>query len=77
MLLQNMLLLPAALLAQQAVAQSAVDPTATYYAPGIPTDSPVPGNYTDYLRPRIHYSPPRYFMNGLSRESLKFRFKGD
>lgn len=61
----------AALLAPQALAQ-AVDPTSTYFAPGIPTDTPVPGNYTDYLRPRVHYSPPRYFMNdpnGMHRDA--------
>lgn len=53
----------AALLLQQAWAQAA-NPTSSYYAPGVPTDVPVPGNYTDYLRPRAHFSPPRYFMNG-------------
>ncbi|CAK3847291.1 glycoside hydrolase family 32 [Lecanosticta acicola] len=56
-------LIPAvALLAQHVLAQAA-NPTSSYYGPGIPTDIPVPGNYTDYLRPRVHYSPPRYFMN--------------
>lgn len=63
-------LIPAvALLAQQAVAQAA-NPTSSYYAPGIPTDVPVAGNYTDYLRPRVHYSPPRYFMNGVDKTPL-------
>lgn len=64
MLLKNLLLLPAAVLLQQVAAQSSVNATSTYYAPGIPTDAPVPGDYTDYLRPRVHFSPPRYFMNG-------------
>lgn len=65
MLLQNLLVLPAALLVQQAVAQATyVNATSTYYAPGIPTDAPVPGDYTDYLRPKVHFSPPRMFMNG-------------
>ncbi|EME39733.1 glycoside hydrolase like protein [Dothistroma septosporum NZE10] len=59
----NNVLSVAALLAGYASAQSSVNPTSTYYAPGIPTDAPVPGNYTGYLRPRVHYSPPRYFMN--------------
>lgn len=66
MLLQGLLLLPAAVLVQQAVAQAIVNATSIYYAPGIPRDTPVEGDYTDFLRPRLHFSPPRYFMNGRS-----------
>ncbi|KAF2717251.1 glycoside hydrolase family 32 protein [Polychaeton citri CBS 116435] len=39
------------------------DPTVSYYAPGIPIETPLPGNYGNYLRPQVHYSPSRYFMN--------------
>ncbi|GIZ49387.1 hypothetical protein CKM354_001241700 [Cercospora kikuchii] len=66
----------AAVFARQAAAQAAgtsntatglpdvfPNATATYFAPGVPTDAPVPGNYTSYLRPRVHFTPPRYFMN--------------
>lgn len=70
---ENMLLnsvLPiAALLVQQVWAQAA-DHTSSYYAAGVPTDTPVSGNYTDYLRPRVHFSPPRYFMNGESASEI-------
>ncbi|KAI5358847.1 putative glycoside hydrolase, family 32, glycosyl hydrolase family 32 [Septoria linicola] len=75
MLFKN-LIPAAAVFAEQAAAQAAgtsntatglpevfPNATATYYAPGVPTDAPVPGNYTDFLRPRVHFSPPRYFMN--------------
>jgi beta-fructofuranosidase len=66
MLLTSLLLPVAAVLVQRTVAQSSsrTNATSTYYAPGIPTDVPVEGDYTDYLRPRVHFSPPRYFMNG-------------
>jgi sucrose-6-phosphate hydrolase SacC (GH32 family) len=29
----------------------------------MPTGTPVPGYYNGYLRPQIHFSPPKYFMN--------------
>ena len=38
-------------------------PTSTYFQEGVPTGTPVPGNYTGALRPRIHFSPPSGFMN--------------
>ncbi|KAL8905536.1 MAG: hypothetical protein Q9171_006632 [Xanthocarpia ochracea] len=31
--------------------------------PSVPTGRPIPGDYTGALRPQIHYSPPRGFMN--------------
>lgn len=30
---------------------------------GVPTNTPVPGDYTGALRPQIHFSPPADFMN--------------
>jgi len=48
----------AALLLSSASAQ-----TSTYFAPGVPTDAPIPGNYTGAYRPRVHFSPPQDFMN--------------
>ena len=30
---------------------------------GVPTNAPIPGDYTGALRPQIHFSPPRNFMN--------------
>lgn len=38
----------------------------------VPTDAPLPGDYTGALRPQIHYSPPQNFMNdpnGLFRDA--------
>ena len=37
--------------------------SSTYSQPGVPTGTPVPGNYTGPLRPRVHFSPPQGFMN--------------
>lgn len=41
-------------------AQTAVT---TYINPSVPTGTPVPGIYTGALRPQVHYSPPKGFMN--------------
>ncbi|ESZ98017.1 glycoside hydrolase family 32 protein [Sclerotinia borealis F-4128] len=41
-------------------------------ASNVPTDAPIPGNYTGALRPQFHYSPPQNFMNdpnGLFRDA--------
>lgn len=58
-------ILPAgALLAGHVAAEVTANPTSTYYRPGVPVGTPAPGNYTSYLRPRVHYSPPINFMNG-------------
>lgn len=57
-------ILPAgALLAGHVAAEVTANPTSTYYRPGVPVGTPAPGNYTSYLRPRVHYSPPINFMN--------------
>lgn len=37
--------------------------TSTAFDSGVPTDAPVPGDYTGAWRPQIHYSPPKDFMN--------------
>ncbi|KAL9126152.1 MAG: hypothetical protein Q9217_004748 [Psora testacea] len=34
-----------------------------YVEDGVPTGIPISGDYTGALRPQIHYSPPRGFMN--------------
>lgn len=44
----------------------------TYVNPAVPTGEPVPGNYTGALRPQVHLSPPRNFMNdpnGMFRDA--------
>ncbi|KAB5578833.1 glycosyl hydrolase [Coniochaeta sp. 2T2.1] len=46
-------------LAGLTVAQS----VSTYVNPSVPTGVPVPGIYTGPLRPQIHFSPPKGFMN--------------
>lgn len=35
----------------------------SYSESGVPTGAPVPGNYNGALRPQIHFSPPKAFMN--------------
>jgi hypothetical protein len=50
-----------------AVAAAASNATTIIATPvfdsGVPTNAPVPGNYTGALRPQIHFSPPTNFMN--------------
>lgn len=42
---------------------SSASATSTAWDAGVPTDLPVPGNYSGDLRPQIHFSPPTKFMN--------------
>ncbi|KAL8823844.1 MAG: hypothetical protein Q9191_005501 [Dirinaria sp. TL-2023a] len=37
--------------------------TSSYVESAVPTGTPVPGDYTGPLRPQIHFSPPKEFMN--------------
>ncbi|KIY02090.1 uncharacterized protein Z520_02228 [Fonsecaea multimorphosa CBS 102226] len=34
-----------------------------YVEPSVPTGTPIPGNYSGALRPQVHFSPPKDFMN--------------
>ncbi len=43
-------------------AQSSTSP---YVEAGVPTGTPIPGDYSGALRPQIHYSPPIDFMVSL------------
>ena len=43
--------------------------TTSYVEPNVPTGVPIAGDYGGPLRPQIHFSPPKNFMNGA-----KFRF---
>ncbi|GAB7357283.1 hypothetical protein MBLNU459_g8252t1 [Dothideomycetes sp. NU459] len=45
---------------KDAFAQTA---TSMYSEAGVPTGTPVPGNYAGVLRPQAHFSPPQGFMN--------------
>ena len=47
-----------------AIAQSSAS---AYVQDGVPTDAPIPGDYTGALRPQMHYSPPKGFMVSLMR----------
>lgn len=40
--------------------------TTTYYAPGVPTDQPIAGDYDLVDRPRVHFSPPTKFSERSS-----------
>ncbi|KAL8694198.1 MAG: hypothetical protein Q9224_003615 [Gallowayella concinna] len=37
--------------------------TSIYVEPSVPTGTPIPGDYSGALRPQVHYSPPKGFMN--------------
>ncbi|KAL9014197.1 MAG: hypothetical protein Q9173_001160 [Seirophora scorigena] len=37
--------------------------SSAYVDPSVPTGKPIPGDYTGALRPQVHYSPPKGFMN--------------
>ena len=45
------------------LAQTNTLSSATYSEPGVPTGTPVVGTYNGALRPQIHFSPPKDFMN--------------
>ena len=47
------------LASEHVIAQSS---TSTFVGEGVPTGTPVMGDYTGALRPQIHYSPPTGFM---------------
>lgn len=51
-------LVGAALFPMSIIAQSS-----TYVNPAVPTGTPIPGTYTGPLRPQVHFSPPKGFMN--------------
>ncbi|KAK8099846.1 beta-fructofuranosidase [Apiospora kogelbergensis] len=53
------LLLSVAAFAGAAAAQG----VSTYVNPAVPTGTPIAANYTGPLRPQVHYSPPKGFMN--------------
>ncbi|TGO42431.1 hypothetical protein BHYA_0008g00210 [Botrytis hyacinthi] len=64
-------LLAAVSSAQETSSTSAKFSTSTSGS-SVPTDAPVPGDYTGALRPQIHFSPPQGFMNdpnGLFRDA--------
>lgn len=64
-------LLAAVSSAQETNSTSATSSTSTFDS-SVPTDAPLPGDYTGALRPQIHYSPPQNFMNdpnGLFRDA--------
>lgn len=51
-------------------AAGALAQTTTYFAPGIPTDQPIPGNYDGPYRPQVHFSPPQNFSGLRSITSI-------
>jgi beta-fructofuranosidase len=54
----------AAVFTALAVAQNSSLPTSsTLFDAGVPTDTPVLGDYTGALRPQVHFTPPTGFMN--------------
>lgn len=46
-----------------AIAAAASTTSSTSFDSGVPTDTPIPGDYTGALRPQIHFSPPKKFLN--------------
>ena len=53
----------AAAAAAAATSNVSTPATTPVFDNGVPTNAPVPGNYTGALRPQIHFSPPQNFMN--------------
>jgi beta-fructofuranosidase len=45
------------------VSSPATPATATYSQSNVPTGVPIQGNYNGALRPQVHFSPPKGFMN--------------
>ncbi len=45
------------------VAQTVTSSSAAYSESGVPTGTPIAGTYDGALRPQIHFSPPKNFMN--------------
>jgi beta-fructofuranosidase len=45
------------------VSSTATPATATYSQSNVPTGVPIEGNYNGALRPQVHFSPPKGFMN--------------
>jgi len=39
------------------------EPSSTYRQHDVPTGVPIPGYYAGNLRPQVHFSPPKGFMN--------------
>ncbi|OAL39970.1 hypothetical protein AYO20_00883 [Fonsecaea nubica] len=46
-----------------ALIASAYAQVSEYVEPSVPTGVPIPGNYSGALRPQVHFSPPKDFMN--------------
>ncbi|KAK8229167.1 glycosyl hydrolase [Phyllosticta capitalensis] len=44
-------------------AVEAATPAGAYVGPGVTAGTPIAANYTGPLRPQVHYSPPKDFMN--------------
>jgi len=57
------MILLALVFATVAAAADASTSTSSIFGSSVPTNAPLPGDYTGALRPQIHYSPPRGFMN--------------
>jgi beta-fructofuranosidase len=64
-MLKTLLFLAAAVRAQTAMSltSSTTVATSTMFDEGVPTDQPVPGDYSGAWRPQVHFSPPTQFMN--------------
>lgn len=58
-MLSKSLMLLSSLLWRNVFAQTAAS---VYSEPGVPTGTPVPGDYSGVLRPQVHFSPPQGFM---------------
>jgi hypothetical protein len=67
MMFKNVVFLAAAVAAQTSMSPnnstSVATATSTVFDEGVPTDRPVPGDYSGVWRPQVHFSPPTQFMN--------------